>query len=1150
MAQQDAEFVLHFNASDAVAQAQAFDAQLSRLATHFEGAAKPVEEWSQAISGAAVNAQGALQTFSGLSGAALSTVTAAAARARDEFGQVAAAAQTGAPSKITDPAPWNELSKGIHKSEENLGGLEKKAHESESAFGTLGKALGGAFGGAALIGGGFAAEKVLDGLFEKGQENAKEMDKLSLAFNGNSVAAKEASETADRLASKYAIMPDRLKEISANAGITANATGIFNEHLTELAGGLEKMNVPGVDATSVVKAFTAGAGDPEGVAGLGRLTKAFPILASGLAGITDPAKKAEKALELLGPKFGILAEQAQGPGQASEQVKIALDKFEKGVGGVFFDTIGTYVLPAITFLVDAATAVAGVFDSLPGPLQTAIKVIGGVAFAIGGVVAATTAWTFFTNLSLVTKARELFLETALRVQKLLGIPATEGATFATVAQTIATSALAGAMAVLTSPITIIIGVIALLVGAAILAYKHFTAFHDLVDKIGSFLKGVFNVIIAYVTAEYNTLVGAVNVAIAIFQKFWEALKPIRDAIGGVISGFKSLIGYVDDTDASTKALTVTAKESGEKQVEAIHLTVEELKAQQAQIDAVVAGYNAIGTAAKTNATNAATLAAQYSRDLKNGFDLDASGAQVKLTDARRKYLEEQLAIQQTYAKQQAVTYHQNADDLAEQEKIVGLTLEKAKQGKIKTYSEEIAALVTQQKQKEEINQQTISATVTNLRAILDGIKGSGTEELKARAATSIALESEQKKLESITKAAQSREVTELAQHLKAITEQRQLKLAEIEKFAIKEALSEQQKDALIADADAAANEAVVATIADNEKKKLAVKKAARAEELRVLQETEKETVTAVTDSANEQLDALRLANLSVEQLNNESFNIKLNQYALLREAAIKAQDPKELKKLEGEELKTISDHFTAMGLEQQKEAKNFQKKWLDFKLPSKFDLMNGAMTSLEDGLKNSFKVINNAFFTPLDDALHASSNVFGSFVSGIIHGVVQMGEQIISQLLLSLAAQLLFSSTTSATMASIAAGAATAAALVSIATLGGAALAGGAAVTATVGLAQGLAVGVHEQGGLVNSPMLTMVGEGWKPEFILPEKTADTILREKITNAQDARGGNNVSDMKTAFSAALRENPAVGKTRGRELIYAASNETSRHNARS
>ena len=444
--------------------------------------------------------------------------------------------------------------------------LDTLIEKSSEQFGGLAKSALGVFGGGALIGAAMGLERAFDGVMEKGEEVLKTRNKMKEVFGGENADMKTAIANSEELANKYDVEDAKVLELSSNARLAGGATGEYNKNVTELAVGLEKLKLPGIEANGIVKAFTAGAGDAEGSEGMGRLTKAFPLLASGLAGITDPAEKAKKALEIMTPVLDQVAKDSEGPAEAGDRLKNKLTELQETIGAKVVPIIAGTFIPVLEFLVKGFTELVKVTDIIPGPVVFLAKVFGTLGIAIGVV-------TMLTHLGIAAKVKDFIitgqriiqqgLETAARW---LSVPAIAG-------QTIATTALSVATAILTSGMTYVIAGLVLLIMWLKHSYETSQAFRDAIASIGNFIT--------------KTLLPALGDAAMFFLKWLnpiglivQGLKALYDHIAMVKGVVDGAIGMFKSFGESLGLVKTKTEEAKDAQVKAAAEVIESLQKEQ------------------------------------------------------------------------------------------------------------------------------------------------------------------------------------------------------------------------------------------------------------------------------------------------------------------------------------------------------------------------------------------------------------------------------------------------------------------------------------------------------------------------------------------------------------------------------------------
>ena len=200
--------------------------------------------------------------------------------------------------------------------------------------------------------------------------------------------------------------------------------------------------------------------------------------------------------------------------------------FATGFTG-FFTTLAPIIQALVTPLVQATQVVAdfaaklGVFKPLGdvfGVITASIvtytavtKIAEGatIAFGVASKAVAIVMGTYETAVAAVTLAIEAMAEG-------------EGAL------TAITAALDAAL--LANPIGLVIAAIAALVVGIVAAYEHFKTFRDVVNEIGSFLRGVFIGAVNALESAFGLLKTAFEAIVDAGKKIYDALYPIRGAI--------------------------------------------------------------------------------------------------------------------------------------------------------------------------------------------------------------------------------------------------------------------------------------------------------------------------------------------------------------------------------------------------------------------------------------------------------------------------------------------------------------------------------------------------------------------------------------------------------------------------------------------
>lgn len=457
------------------------------------------------------------------------------------------------------------LEQGAHQGEQAHSKLDKIVHGLKEHLGEIKGAALGAFGASALAGGISGLVGGIEKLIDKGKENLEIHERMELAFEGNKEQAEAAEKAMSKLSSKYAISSLHLRELSATARTMGGVTGEANTNIVELAAGLEKMHLPGVDANGVLRSFLAGAGDPEGAAGLGRLSKAFPELASGLKGIKDPAEKTKKALEIMGPAFEILQEQADGPLGKMDKFKNTVSSFQREVGEKLVMVLATWLIPTLDKTAVVLKFVGGVFKDMPAPIKT-------IATILAVLSGALIAYNVVTAFSIVKTIQHGVAQGWLTITKMAG-------TVATWAQVAATWALSAALTVLTSPIgLIVIGIVALVAGLAY-AWTHSEKFRNALTGIWNAIKPVVEFMFKWLTP--------IGLLIQALKYLYEHVGFVHTGIDKLISTVKNVANTLSEAGTAvleflgvTKHQTEEEKKNAEAKKRQTEATVEHMKALQ------------------------------------------------------------------------------------------------------------------------------------------------------------------------------------------------------------------------------------------------------------------------------------------------------------------------------------------------------------------------------------------------------------------------------------------------------------------------------------------------------------------------------------------------------------------------------------------
>lgn len=261
------------------------------------------------------------------------------------------------------------------------------------------------------------------------------------------------------------------------------------------------------------------------------------------------AMRASAILSLAGAEGYDKFSKAVSKVSAAEVAKIRLNNLSgateafRGSMETAMITIGSVFLPIITKIVQGATWLVNIFNSLPGPIKTAIAVFAliastgmlvvGMILALLPVILSMIAnfllmrslsyvFTFFRSLIAALRAGTLSMAVTRAAA------ATTGNSFLNLGKKallgskmimFAAKTMQRAWIIATGPIGIAIAVIMALVAIGVLLYKKWTPFRNLVDKIAAILKDKF-------------------------QAAWAALQPV---IAKVVAAFVKFGGFVRST---------------------------------------------------------------------------------------------------------------------------------------------------------------------------------------------------------------------------------------------------------------------------------------------------------------------------------------------------------------------------------------------------------------------------------------------------------------------------------------------------------------------------------------------------------------------------------------------------------------------------
>jgi len=224
------------------------------------------------------------------------------------------------------------------------------------------------------------------------------------AFSGVAYAAKGAIDAFDAIeeASQKIGIPieelSRLKYAAEISGVSFNAlqtgarklSSLMADSANGVSSATEAMSRFGLSATnadgslksaSQVMAEVADkfAAMPDGVHKTAMAVDLFGKAGTDMILMLNGGSQAINGLMLEAENFGQVV--TQEAGQSAAKFNENLDRL-KGTFGTLAGAIATAALPALVSLSDAAVTIAGSFQNLPGSMQTAIVVVGGLTVAV------------------------------------------------------------------------------------------------------------------------------------------------------------------------------------------------------------------------------------------------------------------------------------------------------------------------------------------------------------------------------------------------------------------------------------------------------------------------------------------------------------------------------------------------------------------------------------------------------------------------------------------------------------------------------------------------------------------------------------------------------------------------------------------------
>lgn len=399
--------------------------------------------------------------------------------------------------------------------EERLDTLGKKLdHDGPRIFGGMGKKMGDGFGssfagafGGVLAGGAFTA---LTGALGDGLAEAAEAAQIDAIISNALIQAgssargltKDAfSGVADTIAASLVVDDDdiakgltpllRIPELSRPvfeelAQVAADASAATGKDLESISGALSRLATSPDDAIGALR-------------GLGvQVTDTTRETVKGLVAQGDSAGALNVLLEELRGRYEGAAAASGAAAGPQQKLQLAMTQLK--------ESVGTALLPVLSRLASFITPIAEAFTRLPGPVQTVITVLGGLA--IGAALLAP-----------------LF------------------------------GAISTAMAAVVSPIALVVAAIGALVAGAVYAYQHFEAFRNVIDGFARFVADAFGALVGWVRTHWDAISEAVGNAVAVVSALIEAVvvtvttlwRAFGDEILGVASAVWSQVQNIIET---------------------------------------------------------------------------------------------------------------------------------------------------------------------------------------------------------------------------------------------------------------------------------------------------------------------------------------------------------------------------------------------------------------------------------------------------------------------------------------------------------------------------------------------------------------------------------------------------------------------------
>lgn len=661
---------------------------------------------------------------------------------------------------------------------EHTGGMVGKLKEM---FSEVGSVAIGVFTGGALLGGIQAITGSLEDLFAKGKAGVETVENMELAFRGAGLSGAKLEEQFDRtsknasaLSERFGVSSEKIKNVSSQAAFLGGALGKTNDDITTLAIGIEKitqrMGGAVIDSAAIIKTFSAGLGDPEAQANLGRLKKSFPELATALKGVTDPAEQLKVAMDTLGPKFDIMGEQTKNGAGAIDVFKNKVSTVIRTVGMGLFEAISVIAIPVLNVLVGVLGFVAKVFASVTHFISENAVIFGILASAIGIAVIATNAQAIATTIVTTVTSGWAAITGVM-----------EGA------QWLLNAALSA------NPIGIVIVAIGALVAGIVYAYNHSTAFRNILNSVWEAIKTGIEFFLKWLNPVglmiqawkflYNNL-GFVRDAVdAVVGAFKQAIEVVKD-VGSFLGG---LLGITNDETEATKKNTEAVKENAESEED----RAKKIKATQEAERAKNAEFRAGSDEDKKTAEDYRDRFLRNQRDLERGFQI-INGQKVYMTDTDKKL----FASTNEELKKQGIILAENVKLFNKQDEAAtkAFHLSEDAAGTQKTALDLLKQRIQLQEKKEKLDQQTIDEAVANIEKEKTIVAGWKKNRIDGEEEINKAIEELRKKRAEILKKAIVTEGSELEQGIATLREKETEKLTDIN-TALKEHLIDETEAA-------------------------------------------------------------------------------------------------------------------------------------------------------------------------------------------------------------------------------------------------------------------------------------------------------------------------------------------------------------------